>query len=68
MNVFPASENFENGTGEWLQGFEDDIDWTRLSGDTPSDNTGPAGDHTTGSGSYLYTEASNPNPVSDFMH
>ncbi|MCB0815334.1 MAG: hypothetical protein KDB87_19490, partial [Flavobacteriales bacterium] len=36
----PYSEDFEGGSGDWLQGFEDDIDWTLLSGGTPSGNTG----------------------------
>ena len=57
----PYSEDFEGGSGDWLQGFEDDIDWTLLSGGTPSGNTGPSGDHTSGGGNYLYVEATNPN-------
>ncbi|MCB0782323.1 MAG: hypothetical protein KDC03_22780, partial [Flavobacteriales bacterium] len=55
------STDLEQGPAEWVQGFEDDLDWTLLSGSTPSNNTGPSGDHTTGSGSYLYVEASSPN-------
>jgi len=35
--------------------------WTRLSGSTSSVNTGPSGDHTTGTGHYVYVEASDPN-------
>ena len=57
----PYAEDFDNGPGDWIQGFQDDINWTLLSGATPSNNTGPSGDHTTGSGNYLYVEASNPN-------
>eukprot|EP00112_Aurelia_sp_Birch-Aquarium-sp1_P007646 Seg1835.11 transcript_id=Seg1835.11/GoldUCD/mRNA.D3Y31 product="Zinc metalloproteinase nas-15" protein_id=Seg1835.11/GoldUCD/D3Y31 len=34
--------------------------WQRRSGETPSRYTGPLGDHTTGKGHYLYTEASYP--------
>jgi hypothetical protein len=45
----------------------DEFDWTILSGSTPSranpnsGGTGPKGDHTSGSGKYIYTEASDPN-------
>ncbi|MCD4736592.1 MAG: hypothetical protein K8R53_11150 [Bacteroidales bacterium] len=47
--------------GGWYNSAADDIDWIANSGSTPSNNTGPSGDHTTGSGYYLYVEASNPN-------
>ena len=33
------------------------LPWTLRSGTTPSTNTGPSGDHTSGSGSYYHTEA-----------
>merc|ERR1719502_1229225 len=36
-------------------------EWTRISGSTPSSNTGPSGDATSGSGSYVYVEATWPN-------
>jgi len=55
--TFPYIENFDSGFGDWQQSQIDDRDWTHNSGNTPSDNTGPSGDHTTGSGFYLYTEA-----------
>ncbi|MCD4736231.1 MAG: choice-of-anchor J domain-containing protein, partial [Bacteroidales bacterium] len=47
--------------GGWYNAMSDDFDWTANSGGTPSSNTGPSGDHTTGSGYYVYTESSNPN-------
>jgi len=36
----------------------DDIDWRTYSGNTATPNTGPSGDHTTGTGKYLYLEPS----------
>ncbi len=59
----PYYENFEN-TGLiptcWTNDVGDDIDWS-FGQNTPSNTTGPSGDHTTGSGYFAYTEASNPN-------
>jgi len=42
----------------WVNFSSDDIDWDIYSGSTGSSNTGPSGDHTSGSGNYLYTESS----------
>tara|TARA_R100000306_G_scaffold61803_1_gene65678 strand:- start:101789 stop:105784 length:3996 start_codon:yes stop_codon:yes gene_type:complete len=50
------SESFESSIGAWTQSTADDINWTRDSNGTPSNNTGPS------SGSpgsfYMYVEAS----------
>ncbi len=46
---------------EWHNDTGDDFNWLVNSGGTPSNNTGPSGDHTTGSGYYMYTEATDPN-------
>ena len=52
----PYSESYEVNLGLWTQDTGDDINWTRDSGGTPSNNTGPS------SGSdgsfYVYVEAS----------
>ena len=60
INTFPWTHNFDNGVGltNWTG---DDGDWLLWSGYTYSNNTGPQGDHTTGSGNYWYIEASSPN-------
>jgi len=42
----------------WTNLSGDDFDWNVFSGSTASGNTGPAEDHTSGNGNYLYTEAS----------
>ncbi|MFC1732889.1 GEVED domain-containing protein [candidate division KSB1 bacterium] len=42
----------------WINVTTDDKDWSAHSGSTGSSSTGPSGDHTTGSGKYMYTEAS----------
>ncbi|KAM6919231.1 apical endosomal glycoprotein [Xenentodon cancila] len=51
---------FEDGLCVWVQGAEDELDWLSGSGPTETPNTGPAGDHTTGKGKYLYMESSHP--------
>ena len=56
ITTFPYSESFESGFGDWQQAADDDFDWTRISGSTPSNNTGPT---SADDGSfYLFTEAS----------
>ncbi|WP_082994918.1 fibronectin type III domain-containing protein [Aquimarina megaterium] len=52
----PYSESFESDFGGWTQASGDDLDWSRDSGGTPSNNTGPssADDGST----YIYVEAS----------
>ena len=64
--TLPYGESFESGIGDWTQDTGDDIDLTRRSGGTPSNNTGPSGAH---DGSfYMYTEASggNQNSTANF--
>ncbi|KAJ9450991.1 MAM and LDL-receptor class A domain-containing protein 1 [Diplonema papillatum] len=55
----PYTESFESGIGRWTQDQSDDIDWTRLSGPTPSTNTGPS--YASDGLSYMYVEASGAN-------
>jgi hypothetical protein len=71
LKIAPYLENFDSfltGTGNpLLNGWErtttststTGYSWYANSGQTGSSPTGPSGDHTTGSGNYLYTEASN---------
>ncbi|MEL6275429.1 MAG: T9SS type A sorting domain-containing protein [Bacteroidota bacterium] len=55
---FPYRQDFENnGLGQFKQGQDDDINWKKRTGNTPTANTGPT---TAGSGNqYRYLEASN---------
>ncbi|MAC96641.1 MAG: hypothetical protein CMC96_14210 [Flavobacteriales bacterium] len=63
---FPDTTNFESFTvgapGLFANGWEnnpnDFHDWYVHQSNTPSLNTGPAGDHTSGFGKYIYIEAS----------
>ncbi|MFC2113912.1 S8 family serine peptidase [Bacteroidota bacterium] len=58
---FPHIQNFDAFTSissGWENESDDDFDWYVNTGSTPSGNTGPSEDHTSGSGKYLYSEAS----------
>ncbi|XP_015749331.1 PREDICTED: MAM and LDL-receptor class A domain-containing protein 1-like [Acropora digitifera] len=56
---FPELDcNFETSTCGFIQAKNDDFDWTRRKGGTPSSGTGLSSDHTSGSGYYMYIETS----------
>ncbi|XP_023775965.1 MAM and LDL-receptor class A domain-containing protein 1 [Cyanistes caeruleus] len=59
--------DFEKGLCNWEQDVWDDFDWIRIRGPTPTVNTGPLKDHTTGTarGHYLYLESSEPRQFQD---
>ena len=67
VSNFPFVESFTTFStntpftliNDWENPTNDDIDWQTRANGTPSGGTGPTGDHTTGSGNYLYIEASN---------
>jgi len=62
----PNDCTFENGMCHFKQDSNDDFDWTRRIGGTPSGNTGPEVDHTTSRiGTFLYIEASSPQKKGD---
>jgi hypothetical protein len=52
--------DFETDFCSWETDGLADFSWTRISSKTSSLDTGPPGDHTTGSGYYVYIEASLP--------
>ncbi|EDO39624.1 predicted protein, partial [Nematostella vectensis] len=60
--VFAATEgfkcDFEKDDCGFVQMKNDDFDWSRRRGRTPSQGTGPSSDHTSMKGYYMYTEAS----------
>ncbi len=60
ITSYPYTVDFDGGTIPtwWSQDTTDDMDWTVHTGSTSSTDTGPSMDHTTGSGYYIYTEAS----------
>jgi hypothetical protein len=65
VSTFPYTEGFESGLGAWIQSSNDDRDWTREAGGTPSNFTGPSGPNE--GNWYMFTEASNPNFNSSFI-
>ncbi|WP_372846178.1 glycosyl hydrolase, partial [Pontiella sp.] len=54
VQSLPYAESFEDGFGAWLQSYDDDYDWTRNSGGTPSAAAGPSG--ASDGDWYLYAE------------
>ena len=60
VNNFPWIHNFDNNF-PLQQDTNDFGDWLLKTGGTPSFNTGPQGDHTTGNGVYFYVESSGQN-------
>ena len=66
ISSFPYMQSWESGLGLWSQGTNDDFDWTRNSGGTPSSSTGPTGAH---DGTYyMFTESSSPRVNGDEAH
>jgi len=60
IDTFPYLKNFENNGDfpvSWLNESADVTDWLINTGPTPTNNTGPTGDHTDGNGHYAYIEA-----------
>ena len=69
VTAYPYTVDFDDGSVPtwWIQDTNDDMDWTIHTGSTSSTNTGPTSDHTTGSGYYIYTEASGYNNMTANM-
>jgi len=60
---FQSFDNFSVGqvtSGSWLQDTGDNFDWSFTNTNTPTTNTGPLADHTSGSGMYAFIERNGP--------
>ncbi|XP_030071544.1 IgGFc-binding protein [Microcaecilia unicolor] len=56
VDLCPVSCTFDDDFCHWTQAADDNFDWKRQKGPTPSSSTGPSYDHTTGNGYYIYIE------------
>ncbi|CAL2101393.1 conserved protein of unknown function precursor containing a type A C-terminal secretion signal. Probable M12B family metalloprotease [Tenacibaculum sp. 190130A14a] len=59
IGSYPYTESFDSSFGQWTQAGGDDLDWSRRTGGTPSNNTGPSA--ATNGSHYIYVEASGRN-------
>jgi len=66
VSTFPFSSSFETGLDLWVQSNDDDIDWTRRTGSTPSSSTGPTS--ASDGNYYMYIEASGSSYPSKTAH
>jgi hypothetical protein len=60
FTLFSCNFDYTSATGAFCnmtQSRNDNLDFVRQTGPTPSTDTGPSGDHTTGYGYYIYVEA-----------
>ncbi|XP_075875933.1 MAM and LDL-receptor class A domain-containing protein 1 [Nelusetta ayraudi] len=57
--------SFEDGLCLWVQEPQPRVEWLSWSGATDNPHTGPEGDHTSGTGKYLYIDSSSPSLVND---
>ncbi len=64
INNLPYLQTFDSLSAldsSWRNVSTSSYDWFLISGSTPTYSTGPDGDHTSGSGQYVYVEADNGN-------
>ena len=54
LNFSAVGCNFDKSTCGFVQDNSDNFNWTRHMGSTPSSNTGPSADHTTGNGINIF--------------
>ena len=54
LNFSAVGCNFDKSKCGFVQDNSDNFNWTRRMGSTPSSNTGPSGDHTTGKGINIF--------------
>ncbi len=63
QTTLPSSESFETGFGIWKQATNDNLDWTRWSGPTPTDSTGPDAAYDGDYYIYIESDPHNYNPA-----